>query len=64
MPQQRYFSLLWKKKYDEKTVPVYETLSIIKVFYMVTGGMKEFANKNIHDIISLSFELQKLKEKK
>ena len=45
-------------------MPVYETLSIIKVFYMVTSGMKEFANKNIHDIISLSFELQKLKEKK
>lgn len=43
-------------------MPVYETLSIIMVFYMVTGGMTKFANKNIQDIISLSFELQKLKE--
>ena len=45
-------------------MPVYETLSIIMVFYMVTGGMTKFANKNMQDIISLSFELQNLKEKK
>lgn len=31
---------------------------------MVPGGIADFANKNIQDIISLSFQLKKLKEKK